>query len=434
MSRWSVHRKLLANPKFSSLWFGAFLSGLGDATVATSILWYMYEQTKSPLLVTLTLFCLELPAIIATPVWGIYLDRYSIRNFVVFSNLVQGCLFLVLITLTLSNPAESAIALLIIAISSCLAPITRTAQSMAVPAVVKQENLPTANSLMFIQFDAAIAIGPLISGLLLTSGHIKWSFAINAASFLLAALLYTYCFPKESHKVNPKPTERSGITGHFQAWKKDFSEGTSYIKQNILARNLIVLNFVWNLFIWGTLPTLLPIFTEKHLFADAEGYGVLASVSSIGILVGTFAAGAIKWKMAPQNIVYTSIGLHGLVYALLMFTPNVASAAVVILLCGIVSAPAMIYHRTILQTVVPKEKQGRVFSVSTTAGALGFPLGTVLASFYATSSGQTDPAFGFLAFGGFVLVSTGLLFFQFQQRNRIVQDVTAHEDSEAIRS
>jgi len=419
MQRWLVYKQVLAMSRFRALWSGAFLSGLGDAVVAVAVLWYMYDQTQSSLFVTLTLLCLELPAILATPIWGVYLDRYALRPAVVLVNVVQGGLFLGLLLLDLAQSVQLTVALLLIALSSALAPVTRTAQSMAVPHVVgSQDRLPQANALMFIQFDAAIVVGPLLSGLFIALGHVEWAFALNACSFLVAALFYAYCLPATPRQQAVAAPTESSLGTRYQLWKKDLTAGFSYLAHHMLARQLVVLNFVWNLLIWATVATLLPVYAEQQLQAGAEGYSVLASVSSAGVLVGSFVAGMIRWRSAPSTIVFASIGVHGVVFALLVLAPNLWVAGLLLLLCGVVSAPAMIYHRTLLQTIIPADKQGRVFAVSTTAGALGFPLGTVLASAVGQAAGL-----GFLGFGVLVAVTTGWLFSRYQR-----QDVSQHED------
>lgn len=418
--RWLVYLQVLSISRFRALFGGAFLSGLGDAVVAIAVLWYMYDQTHSALLVTVTLLCLELPAILATPIWGVYLDRHALRPAVVLVNLVQGGLFFSLLFLDLASTPGLVAALGLIALSSALAPVTRTAQNMAVPAVVeRKELLPQANALMFIQFDAAIVIGPLLSGLFIAVGHVEWAFAVNAGSFAAAALFYSYCLPATQRGKEETARSDKALGARFQEWKKDLNAGLTYLAGHKLARQLIVLNFVWNLFIWGTVATLLPIYSEQHLQAGAEGYSVMASLSSAGILAGSFLAGAIRWKWSSSTIVFASIGVHGLVFAGLLFAQNVWTAGLLLVLCGIVSAPAMIYHRTLLQTIIPADKQGRVFSVSTTAGALGFPLGTVLAS----ALGQSAAGMGFLFCGLMVALCAGWLFRGYQR-----QDLIQHED------
>lgn len=421
MARWLEYKQVLSLSRFRALFAGALLSGLGDAVVAIAVLWYVYDQTHSALLVTVTLLCLELPAILATPVWGVYLDRHALRSAVVWVNVVQGGLFFALLFLDLGSTPGLVAALAMIALSSALAPATRTAQNMAVPAVVEREALlPQANALMFIQFDAAIVIGPLLSGLMIAVGHVEWAFAVNAGSFAAAAVFYSYGLPAMQRGKEGTARSDKALSARYQEWKKDLNAGLSYLAGHKLARQLIVVNFVWNLFIWGTVATLLPIYSEQHLQAGAEGYSVMASLSSAGILCGSLLAGGLRWKWSPSTIVFASIGVHGLVFASLLFMQNVWTAGLMLVLCGIVSAPAMIYHRTLLQTIIPPDKQGRVFSVSTTAGALGFPLGTVLAS----AMGHSAAGMGFLVCGLMVTLCAGWLFRGYQR-----QDVIQHEDS-----
>ncbi|WP_158530604.1 hypothetical protein [Paenibacillus larvae] len=73
------------------------------------------------------------------------------------------------------------------------------------------------------------------------------------------------------------------------------------------------------------------------------------------------------------------------------------------------SAPAMIYHRTALQTIVPEEKMGRIFTVSSTAGAAGFPIGNFLAAYSIEILGKQSMIWAFVINGSLVLLLSILL-------------------------
>lgn len=60
---------------------------------------------------------------------------------------------------------------------------------MIIPRIVPKVNLVTANSLMLIQFDLALVVGPIIGGYLAHSHLSSFAFTGNASSFFLASLL-----------------------------------------------------------------------------------------------------------------------------------------------------------------------------------------------------------------------------------------------------
>ncbi|SHF25290.1 Major Facilitator Superfamily protein [Seinonella peptonophila] len=143
---------------------------------------------------------------------------------------------------------------------------------------------------------------------------------------------------------------------------------------------LISLNFLWNFLIWGTSATLLPILSKDLLHTAAQGYGLLGASLSVGIIVGSFILGSISIQNHLFTIVLASLLTHGFLYALLSLATNVWIGCVILCLSGIVSSPAMINQRTLIQQSVPEEKLGRIFIVLSSIATLGFPLGSILTS------------------------------------------------------
>lgn len=396
------YRPFLTNPRFLLLWMGSFISGIGDAVAVVVIIWTIYNQTVNPLLITAALICLEFPAILLGPVWGVYIDR-SPKVYIVMANLIRGCLFLYLLFIPLHSTVNYILFLGLLCISSSLAPITKAGENMIVPQLVSKDQLVTANSLMYIQFDLALVVGPLIGGLIASKDHISTAFLLNAITFFIAAICLAYVFPK-STVINEIEKTKQTLREKFDSWSSEFKAGISFIAKNANIASLVMISFLWNLLIWGTSPTLLPIFNKIQLLSDATGYGLLGAATSFGIILGSFIIGSLKIEKNQLQIVMFSIILHGTVYACLYLTPNLWVAVVLFLLSGVISAPAMIYMRTIIQQHVPEEKLGRIFTVLSSVGAFGFPIGTTLASSFVALYGERSVSFAFLTFGAFLSV------------------------------
>ncbi|HDR8141937.1 MFS transporter [Bacillus cereus] len=401
------YKPLLFNPRFLLLWIGSFISGIGDAVAVVVIIWTLYNQTFSPLFITLALICLELPSILLGPLWGVYVDR-SPRTLVVLANIIRGCLFLYLLIVPLDSIANFSLFLGLLCISSSLAPITKAGENMVVPKTVDKANLVTANSLMYIQFDLALVVGPLIGGILASQEYIQIAFIFNAITFFISAIFFMYVFPKKQ-LVKGIEKQKQKLSQKFSSWNTEFREGLSYSFQNKSIASLMIISFLWNLLIWGTSPTLLPIFNKNQLMEGATGYGMLGAATSFGIVIGSLVIGALKVKHSLYELVMFSIILHGIVYAFLFIVSDLWVAVMLFSLSGIISAPAMIYMRTIVQQHVPEEKLGRIFTVLSSFGAFGFPLGTTLASTFVMNFGEPLVSVAFLIFGGILSLTVIIL-------------------------
>ncbi|MGG3191078.1 MFS transporter [Priestia megaterium] len=394
---------LLKIRPFSMLIIGSLLSNLAQSLAVVTIIWFIYQKTGSPWFIALSLISLELPAILLGPIWGTLLDRSSIVKLMNIANLSRALLFIFLIFTTLNNTLSTFVFFLLLALSSSLAPIVRSGENMLVVKIVDEKQLIAANSLMNIQFDFAYVIGPILGGIIATTSLGNTSFIVNALLFTIASFLFLFVKVPKTTSIS---TDNPYISQRFKNWLKDLYEGINFIFKNKSIAALISLNFLWNFLIWGTAPTLLPLFTQYQINAGATGYGILMAASSLGIIIGSLIIGMYKTKINPLKLVFISVGLHGFAYTLLASPFNLGVAVAILIFSGAISAPAMIYNRTILQTWVPQEKHGRVFTVSSTAGAIGFPLGNFLVAYFVSDNGLKYLPFAFLISGGILVLST----------------------------
>ncbi len=128
-----------------------------------------------------------------------------------------------------------------------------------------------------------------------------------------------YVFPKKQ-LVKGIENQKQKLSQKFSSWNTEFREGLSYSFQNKSIASLMIISFLWNLLIWGTSPTLLPIFNKNQLMEGATGYGMLGAATSFGIVIGSLVIGALKVKHSLYELVMFSIILHGIVYAFLFYS------------------------------------------------------------------------------------------------------------------
>lgn len=408
-----AYRDLIKHKSFQILFSASFLSGVAQSMAVITIIWYIYQKTNNPWFIAISLISLELPSMIFAPLWGVFLDKYKINTLMIYANLSRGLLFVFLIFMPLNTTLNFIIFFSLLALSSSLAPIVKVGESMVLYRVVPKENLLAANSLMNIQFDLTYIIGPMIGGMIATTDLGNTSFLINATLFITASLLYI--FIKEGW-INSSNNQNSN-KGKFSNWINQIKEGFIFILSDKIIGSLVFLNFFWNFLIWGTSPTLMPILAKNVEGIGSTGYGMLMASSSFGIIIGSILVGIYKIKIKPINIVLISTCLHGISYTLMGIPLNIYYYLSIFALAGFISAPAMIYNRTVMQLLVPEEKQGRVFTLIGTAGALGYPLGTIVATQTVTMVGTNKIGIIFVIFGGILAFITLLTKILMKEKN-----------------
>lgn len=393
------YKETLSNNKFILLLSGSIFSNIGHSMSIITIVWMIYQKTNNPLLIALTFICIELPTILLGPFFGVLLDKYIISKLVSLANLTRAILFLFLALFTLNNLFTYFVFYILLFLSSSLVPISKSGENILVPKIVNKKNLITSNSLMNIQFDFAFIVGPIFGGIVATTSLGRLTFIIISIMFLLSSLIFLFIRYEQKIEVTSQPKNS------LKNLSNNLLEGIIYIKDNPSIRSLIIISFLWNLLIWGTAPTLLPIFSEEHIGVGAEGFGILSATTSVGIIIGSFIVGFLKNNMNLVTLVFVSVGLHGLFYLLLALPMNLSVATIILIMGGIISAPAMIYQRTLIQQWVPENKQGRVFTLFSTMGTVGFPLGNIIIAFFISSLGKEYIYLPYLISGSIVFFS-----------------------------
>src|SRR5262249_48270003 len=125
-------------------------------------------------------------------------------------------------------------------------------------------------------------------------------------------------------------------------------------------RALTILSLVF-FFSYGPLEAALPVYSERALHANADGYGLLWT----GFGVGAFAGVLILTKLSPRwqpSVVLPVIAvLWGTLLCPLLFIRQVPLAMLFLGMAGASWAPYTPIETTLLQRLVPAGIRGQVF-------------------------------------------------------------------------
>ena len=141
--------------------------------------------------------------------------------------------------------------------------------------------------------------------------------------------------------------------------------------------------------------------------AEEEGlfYGLLMGAVSVGIIIASLLVGAItKIKnIKMRKIMLYSGMLHALVFSLIGIPNNFLLVYIIIIISGLACTPFMIYEYTLIQRESPKDKLGRVYSLSSLVSNISYSIGAIMTGFILTVVGNV--------FLMYVYLTTGLMMF-----------------------
>lgn len=288
------------------------------------------------------------------PVAGALADRVDQRRLMIVSDLGRCALFVVLsVTLPLF-PVLVALAV----IDGSLATAFRPAGRSAIPALVRRDDLMTANAWMVTTLNVGSAVGPLLGGFLVAGFGVRGALGVNAVSFLVSALLL-------AKLPSLTPATGEDRPGFFATVK----EGLTFARRDPLIRAILV-GLVLGV-ATGALDNVALVFMATRVFeAGPTGYGALATAFGIGMVVTSvflvrghsLSAGALF----VLGWVGTALGNFGVGLA-----PTVSVAIGAQLIGGAGNGIGLVGGDTLIQQSVPNAMRGRVFGIAGTAPVVG---------------------------------------------------------------
>jgi hypothetical protein len=258
-----------------------------------------------------------------------------------------------------------------------------------VPLVVESPLLASANSWLGIARQGSAVIGPAIAAVLYGTVGPSTVWAIESASFLVsAAALYL---------ARPRMVAPEAPQGMF----RELSEGFRYVASvpwiwtGIVAAALILM--------FGMAPfnALLPRIVQSQYGRGVGSYGLLFSLMSAGMVLGSLAWAHVNPRQHRMVICYGSFGLGaaGLIVVGLSDSYWLSAAAVV--WRGIGIGIGIAAWMTLVNELVPERLLSRVFSLDYFGSTGLTPVGYVLAGAVASVVAPTT----ILAVGGCVAVT-----------------------------
>lgn len=376
-----------------SLWIAQIFSQLADRAVFVLFVALLTAQqvqsgtergSGAAELTSLLYVAFTIPAILLSPVAGVYVDRWPNRSVLIISNLVRG-FFVSLVALpwiTRSPVLAYALAFFISIGSQFFGP----AETSAIPRLVKKEDLYCANSLFFTTMMIALGFGfavgePVVSQFGLSKAH--WAVA---GSFALAALLLLGIDDNKPAVVSKDP------------WWEELRFGLSYISGNPqVFRAILKITVLFSTII--TLNIIAVGLAQQVLHIQPFQFGYIVAAAGLGMGLGNFGVGHYGQRIRPTILAYsgfTGLGLFMMLLGSLGFIasellpalgfqpcswqgPLMAIPLLLSMFAGASCAMVAVPTQAALQAAVPEELRGKVFAAQNTAMSAASTIPVILA-------------------------------------------------------
>jgi MFS family permease len=339
------------NADFRRLYVGRLISFAGDWFLVVPLVGLVYEASGSPLAAAAVFAAQAFPALLLAPLTGLAADRFERKKILVITDIVRAALALSL----LATEAIDAtwFPLLIIAFEGTGAAFFYPASTGALPNLVETEDLAAANVLMSSAWGAALALGAALGGLFATVVSRDAAFAVNAASFLVSAILVARI---KGRLQEPTRTATGFLTSTRDALR--FALDRPPVAALLTAKAVHALTS-------GGAVGLFAVMSFSLFEAGDGGTGLLFGARGLGNLIGPVLAFRIVGS--SDRRILGSIGyamaLWGAAYVLVGMAPGLALAGLAVCIGHLGGGTQFTFSTYGLQELSPDQIRGRVFAL-----------------------------------------------------------------------
>ena len=356
---------LRTNANFRRLWLAQVISELGDWFYSVAIFSYLIESTGSAKVMSFAFVLQVLPMSIAAPFAGVVNDHVSRRRVMMFADWMRsGIVALMLVAYFIKSIPMLYVLLFCETIMWAL---FEPARSAVVPNITSGEETAVANAFSSATWAVNFALGAAVGGLFTAYFGRPTVFALNALSFVASALLIQRMRFAEPHTGGKQPLRAADLFNY-----RPMLEGFRYVRGN--SRRMVTLFVKTGLSLMGTNWVILPLMGERlfpiHVAgvpaseAGTLGMSLLLGSRGAGAMIGAFG-GSWLCGTSQNRMRYLIMGgflLAATGYIALSVAPNIAIAALCLMVAHAGGSATWVGSTGILQQVTEDKFRGRVFS------------------------------------------------------------------------
>jgi MFS family permease len=362
------------NSKFSSdfwkYWTGQTISNLGSSITLFALPLLVYKLTGSALNLGITTAAEFLPYLLFGLILGAWTDRVNRKRMMIGTDIARALIIA-------SIPLLYAFGLLAVwwiyvvgFVHATLTICFEAGQFAAIPSLVNQDDLVTANGRIQASYSGASVVGPLLAGVLVTEIPLAALMLIDAFSFLISS--FSLVLINRSFNTGEKRAPTS--------IRSDVVEGLRYVLGHPVLRNISIMMALVN-FVGTTTYAQLILFSKVRLQASDFQASLLYSAGSLGVVILALAAGPLRKRLSFSTVALGALMLEGILTIIFSLMHLYWVALVIWTLIGGLGILFNINTSSLRQAIVPNHMLGRVITIAGVLAWSAIPLGSLLGGF-----------------------------------------------------
>lgn len=345
------------------------ISLFGSSLVQYAIMWYITLETKSGVMMTISIICGFLPTFFLSPFAGVWADRYNRKTLIILSDSMIALATLTLAILFYNGYDMLWLLFVMSAVRALGSAVQMPAIGAYLPQIVPVDKLTKVNATNSSIQALVMLISPMLSGALLTMATIEVIFFIDVITAIIAVFVLLIFLHV--------PTHTKALQKQKVSYFSDLKEGFMYIKNHEYIKKFFLFSAFFFL-LASPVAFLTPLQVVRSFGDDVWRLTVIEITFSLGMIIGGILMaswGGFKNKVHSMTFASLLIGVGTFTLGIIpIFWIYLIIMGFVGIAIPIFNTPATV----LLQEKVEEDFLGRVFGVLSMISSVMMPLGMLL--------------------------------------------------------
>ncbi len=360
--------RALRHRNFRLFFGGQTISLVGTWMTRIATAWLVFRLTHNALLLGTVSFAGQIPTFLLAPLAGVIVDRSDRRHVLIWTQTLAMVQSFLLAWLTLAHRINISEILILSVFQGFINAFDMPGrQSFMVQMVEDRNDLSNAIAINSSMVNVARLVGPSLAGMVIAVSSEGWCFLVDGISYIAVIVSL---FMMRVHVAAVRRATSSML--------EQLREGWSYVSSFTPVRTILLLFALVSL-MGMPYMVLMPVFAANVLHGGAHTLGFLTGAAGMGALVSAFSLVLRRSVRGLTRMIPIAAVVFGIGLVAFGFSRWVWLSLILMLFVGFGMMQGMTASNTIVQTLVPEDRRGRVMSYYTAAFMGMAPFGSLLA-------------------------------------------------------
>lgn len=316
--------------------------------------WQIYSITNDQLSLGLVGLAEALPFLALTLIGGWSADRFDRRALAIVSLSVVGISGAMLLFLSLISSRSIILFYVAQAIAGVARAFFRPTSAALSSELAGPKNYQNASTWRSLVFHVAMVLGPAIGGALIAVGGSRLAYGVVVGLTLIGLVAMGRIGLRSTYVPNSAAQNGNML--------EQLSDGIRFVLSKPLLLGAMSLDMFAVLF--GGATALLPVFARDILNIGEVGFGFLRAAPAVGAIAVSLALARIGQLKQTGKLLIISVCFFGITWIGFALSRSFILSLILLALGGAFDGISVVLRGTLVQTVTPLDKMGRVSAVN----------------------------------------------------------------------